>query len=88
MKVDNPENDANKSMQTLLMLNEYPYHLEKDISHYLLWRVVPMAFEEVDKYIENDKILSKCDILWYINPIWIKSIKGVWHCHILARTKS
>ena len=74
-------------MQTLLMPNEFPYHLEENISHYLLWRVVPMTFEEVDNYIATNETLNKCDILWWVNPMWIKSVKGVWHCHILARTK-
>lgn len=76
----------------ILTLNNYPYYFEKNISHYILWNTKELNEQEIIDIIENElsiilnksTIVKKKDYHYWVNPIVLKSIKDIWHAHIIV----
>lgn len=75
----------------VLSLNDFPYHYEAGILHYILWKLGSALTEEEIKAAElrllQDGDIAAVDSMWYINPVHLKSVLQIEHAHILLKTR-
>ena len=76
----------------LLALNDYPYHYEPGIVHYILWKVgSPITSDEILRGVAEVEDVLRCkenrciDSCWYVNPAHLKSVLEIDHAHILLK---
>mmetsp|Transcript_11925 Transcript_11925/g.35717 ORF Transcript_11925/g.35717 Transcript_11925/m.35717 type:complete len:227 (+) Transcript_11925:405-1085(+) len=65
--------------------NDFPYHMDPGIEHHNLWSTRALSDDEVQQNIQ--KYRAGMDALYWKNPDSLASIPGVWHGHVLSRTK-
>ena len=74
--------------------NDFPYHLEDGIKHFVLWinPEVKLKTRQADFIIDNHLIAlgyrNPCQRVFYKNSITIKSIKEIDHIHVFVRDHS
>jgi len=61
--------------------NDFPYDIEPNINHYILW-IKDESLSIEDIIYSSFKIDKKEDILWYRNSPENRSIKTIVHYHI------
>ena len=66
-----------------ISINNFPYNLEKDIVHYVLWFNSPeeRSIEEIENVINRINPVP----VWFINSIENRSIKTFFHVHIFTK---
>ena len=66
-----------------ISINNFPYNLEKDITHYLLWFNSPdeRSIEEIESVINR---ISPTPV-WFINSVENRSVKIYFHIHIFTK---
>ena len=85
---DSAINDDNKMIavrpenidkeKTFLFPNDFPYNFSANIKHYCLWKLSPIAKEEVEQQaIALMKEQVATDFVVYINPPALKSILDI-----------
>lgn len=71
----------------VLAINDFPYHYEKGIVHYVLWKIgsslIDSEIIEAQRSLLEDKQIGAADACWYVNPTNLKSILTIDHAHIL-----
>lgn len=73
---------------TSLVKNDYPYFVESDIEHRVLWKLYSeISKEDVDEAIEElqSRYGDIVDTIWWENPPALKSLPDINHVHILAK---
>tara|TARA_R110002050_G_scaffold76285_6_gene163048 strand:- start:1068 stop:1946 length:879 start_codon:yes stop_codon:yes gene_type:complete len=74
------------SVCTSLHRNDYPYALEGETCHYLLWSLPrALSSEEVVYYAQFRLGLNPKDYLYFENPPALRSIPQIFHYHIFTR---
>lgn len=71
-----------------LLPNEYPYHCEPGVTHYVFWMRDKLSYDEVDMILvtECDEIpRDKRKIVVLENARAVKSIPGLEHYHVFVR---
>ena len=73
---------------TRLLRNDFPYHFEHGIEHFVLWKCgpEPLTSTEIDE--ARDRLAAEegfAETLFYVNPPHLKSILDIDHAHIIAR---
>ena len=68
-------------------INDYPYALENGIFHSLIWSTHSLTREEIIEICERNKPSELFDVLFFVNREEIKSVKNVYHAHVLWREK-
>jgi hypothetical protein len=63
--------------------NDFPYALEDEIQHHLIWSHTPPPEEVILKLIE--KHLPGQEYCYFVNPPSLRSVANVYHVHILSR---
>ena len=81
--------DENKNYS--LTLNNYPYFLEPDIEHLILWINPKISLDILDsEYIIKNKLevnkISYNKIIYTKNKMKYKSVKSIDHIHIFIQT--
>ncbi|OMH80937.1 hypothetical protein AX774_g5612 [Zancudomyces culisetae] len=76
----------------LLKKNDFPYAVETDIEHYLLWsfnalKVGTTPEPYVKEYIEECFPSKDNEYLWFVNPPHLQSIPDLHHGHLMIRKK-
>ncbi len=71
--------NSNKSYS--IRKNDFPYDIEPNISHYILW-IKDESLSIEDIIFSSFKIDKKENILWYRNLPENRSIKSIIHYHI------
>lgn len=68
-----------------LCKNIYPYNVESNIKHYILWSIEDL--EEKDDKINKiiKKFKGNCDYLYFYNPKGKRSISDVFHIHVFFK---
>ncbi len=64
--------------------NIYPYHVHKNIHHYLIWSLKPLSQKAIDAYMHNS-VMKHFNIKEYkiiINDKSKCSVPDLWHCHV------
>ncbi|KAI3630396.1 hypothetical protein MIR68_011831 [Amoeboaphelidium protococcarum] len=75
-------------LQVILKFNDFPYKFEAGILHYCLWSNQDLSRNFIVEYISEAFDCRVYDMLWFMNPPHKKTIKNVWHVHILLRKRS
>lgn len=75
-----------------LVPNDFPYYFERDVEHWILWKlggdgIAPTEIEEAKDELRQ-KLGNVADTLHWINPPALKSIPEIDHVHILCRRPS
>ena len=72
----------------ILMENDFPYFLEENIVHYVLWKIKePITQQEIldaREELQSEKIKA-LGILQWVNPPYLQSIPEIDHVHFLCR---
>jgi hypothetical protein len=63
------------------MRNEFPYDV-KGTEHYLVWSTKPLVINVVQNIAR--KRVGGREILCFVNPDNLQSVKDVWHAHVLV----
>lgn len=89
--INNVIKDKTKDLH--LTLNDYPYDVEDDVTHYIIWdlRIEPLDIkEQLDRYrkfAESNFNPDIYDMIIKINKIQYQSIPEIKHCHLFIRNK-
>mmetsp|Transcript_4300 Transcript_4300/g.12328 ORF Transcript_4300/g.12328 Transcript_4300/m.12328 type:complete len:209 (-) Transcript_4300:3099-3725(-) len=74
--------------KTILVKNDFPYSVEDNIVHYVLWKIKePITQQEIldaREELQSDKIKA-LEILQWVNPPSLQSIPDIDHVHFLCR---
>jgi len=73
--------DNENGMKMALVLNKYPYLLNKNIKHYTLFSLKPLSYYELIDIFSS----VPDNLLIHINEKKVQSIKNLWHCHIFVK---
>lgn len=71
----------------VLLKNDFPYNLESDIEHFILWKINGSVTEaEIDAATAELRVKYNVqDSVFYINPPQLKSIPDIDHAHIMIK---
>jgi hypothetical protein len=70
------------SYMASIVRNKFPYQLPSGVKHYVLWSVEPLEPNMVDALLLQN--FGNKETSWFVNPTKKKSIKKLWHCHVLV----
>ena len=73
----------------IVFANNFPYFLEPNMKHYLIFSLSELDNENIDAII-NEQLKIKDEYIesvYWQNPTRLKSIKNFWHAHVLVRIK-
>lgn len=78
----------------VIVKNRFPYDIEDDIEHYLIWfnpkyykswrRTIIYDNKYIENIINNNKLVNK-SYIYFINGSNIQSIKNIQHIHIFMK---
>ncbi|PVU95452.1 hypothetical protein BB561_001818 [Smittium simulii] len=78
-----------KSGCFLIKPNDFPYAIEHDILHYILWSTAPLPVGSCTTVEVSNFILESfgndVKYLWLVNPTHLQSIPSIFHGHIFAK---
>eukprot|EP00474_Spongospora_subterranea_P000214 CRZ00672.1 hypothetical protein [Spongospora subterranea] len=71
--------------------NDYPYHMETGIEHYILWAGSASALESATNTSNSMREfipdhLHQCEMRYFVNPVNLQSVKEICHAHVFFRT--
>jgi len=79
----------NSSSKIILIPNDFPYYVEENIVHYVLWKAkTPITEQEINdarKILETNTGINAIEILHWVNPLNLKSVPEIDHVHFLCR---
>ncbi|KYQ91186.1 hypothetical protein DLAC_08102 [Tieghemostelium lacteum] len=78
--------DEGIKQRLVIRPNDFPYSCEEPISHWILWCLKPMSFDEAKQYLS--KFFNRThgvDYLFFVNPHHLQSIKEVFHYHVFLK---
>lgn len=79
--------DKHETFEWRVALNDYPYHIAPNLSHYVLWMVAAMDSVRAERV---DDILSShfCnkEYHWFVNTADNQSVPGLFHAHVFVIT--
>lgn len=73
-----------KKCDKLLCLNTFPYYVEKDISHKVLWSLEELNNDKIIKYL-NKTLDKNIEYVFFRNPPHLRSIPDIFHIHIFCK---
>lgn len=90
-KVDPPVESITTTHMALVK-NDFPYYMEDDIEHWVLWKlggdsISDLDFENAKEDLCRNHNMHGKDIIHWVNPIDLKSIPNIEHAHFLGRIK-
>ncbi|WZN63801.1 DUF3605 domain-containing protein [Chloropicon roscoffensis] len=63
--------------------NDFPYALEKNIRHYLLWSTKELSTDELSQQVAD--FVDTEQYVYFVNPPHLRSVRKVWHAHVLFK---
>jgi hypothetical protein len=83
-------NHHTKRETLLLVPNDFPYDLETDCRHYVLWKLDgSVALADVDDAVQQlQRLYRMVDYAHWINPGALKSVREIDHAHIVFAVES
>jgi len=74
----------NNNTNYVIKLNDFPYDVEPDIIHYVLWLPnYDYTHDEIQNIINNEFIGYK-DVVWFINSKKFRSVHSIYHAHVFV----
>jgi len=84
LKIDNLKIDNLKIDNYLIKLNDFPYNVEDNVTHYILWLDnFEYTHDEIQQII-NFEFKEYPNIVWFINSKMFRSIHSIYHVHIFV----
>ncbi|KAJ2834555.1 hypothetical protein GGI24_000348 [Coemansia furcata] len=86
---------ADDSREYLIIPNDYPYALEPDMSHFIVWSKpklasgivpAPVIKHMIGSYLDEHIGESKYEWTWFVNQPHLQSIPDVSHGHLIVKT--
>ena len=77
-----------KTKDLHLTLNDYPYDVEDDVTHYIIWDLKDGNLERYRTFAETNFNPDIYDIIVKINKLKYQSIPEIKHCHLFIRLKN
>ncbi|KAI8971414.1 hypothetical protein BDF20DRAFT_884403 [Mycotypha africana] len=71
----------------IILPNDFPYSVEADIDHILLWSQVPLSRTYIEDILENNYGSDKYEWVYWVNPPEIQSVKKLPHVHVFMHPK-
>ncbi|KAF7956977.1 hypothetical protein EAE96_004299 [Botrytis aclada] len=83
-----------------ILLNDWPYGLSKDVTHFVVWSKTPIATDDENgdvtdesrKIIEDfvkrtfaDRLEGTDRVMWFKNWVALQSVRALEHIHVLIR---
>ncbi|EGC33953.1 hypothetical protein DICPUDRAFT_80304 [Dictyostelium purpureum] len=79
----------NIEQRLVIRPNDFPYHCDADISHWVLWCLKPLTFEEAKEFIskifKREYANDNDGFIFFVNPEHLQSIKDIFHYHVFIR---
>mmetsp|Transcript_48542 Transcript_48542/g.52430 ORF Transcript_48542/g.52430 Transcript_48542/m.52430 type:complete len:127 (+) Transcript_48542:225-605(+) len=79
----------NSLSKIILIPNDFPYYVEENIVHYVLWKAkTPITEQEINdarNILETNTSINAIEILHWVNPLNLKSVPEIDHVHFLCR---
>jgi len=79
----------NSSSKLILIPNDFPYYVEENIVHYVLWKTkIPITEKEIHDariILETNISINALEIIHWVNPPNLKSVPDIDHVHFLCR---
>ncbi|KAJ1659364.1 hypothetical protein IWQ61_001549 [Dispira simplex] len=70
-----------------LLPNDFPYAIDAAVSHYVLWYKAPLQrTSALDGFLKEQ--FPGHDILFFVNPPHLQSIRTIHHGHVFVRRQS
>jgi hypothetical protein len=69
-----------------LIPNDFPYDIESDVFHDVIWSNFPMESEQVDELIAEMELKMNRKCIYFVNPPHLQSIPQVFHVHVFSKT--
>lgn len=63
--------------------NEFPYHIDDNIDHKLLWSTTDLTDVQIKRYLKQN--FKNTKYVYYRNPPQQRSVPDVFHIHIFIR---
>ncbi|KAJ2485761.1 hypothetical protein IWW37_005842 [Coemansia sp. RSA 2050] len=86
---------ADSSKDYLIVPNDFPYALEPDMSHFIVWSKLqltggvvpdPVIKQMIDAYLDELIGGGKYEWAWFVNPPHLQSIPDASHGHLIVKT--
>jgi hypothetical protein len=76
--------------QKILVKNDFPYYVDDDVVHYVLWKTKERITKEEIREAREQLLgeLKACDVLHWTNPPYLQSLPEIDHVHFICRTSS
>lgn len=77
-----------KTKELHLSLNDFPYDVEDDVTHYIIWDLKEGRLDRYRQFAENNFDPAIYDMIVRINKVQYQSIPEINHCHLFIRNKN
>lgn len=74
--------------QILLTKNDFPYNVEEDIQHYVMWTSGNQSLTQTKQYVSSLPGMKGFDIVVFSNSTSARSILDIDHHHVFIREKT
>lgn len=78
-----PRTTSGGSKRVVWAKNDFPYALEADISHFLLWSLQPLPPQQLEQLIQQHVVPDE-EFVYFVNPPALQSVQNVFHAHVLV----
>ncbi|ELR13372.1 uncharacterized protein ACA1_241600 [Acanthamoeba castellanii str. Neff] len=75
-----PRTTSGGSKRVVWAKNDFPYALEADISHFLLWSLQPLPPQQLEQLIQQH-VAPDEEFVYFVNPPALQSVQNVFHAH-------
>lgn len=84
------QSDPTALPDSLLVPNDFPYALEVPIRHEVIWTRVPLHGDpvRVQRLIERYFPAAEWQTMSLVNPVYLQTIKDIFHIHVFVRPRT
>ncbi|KAI9481040.1 MAG: hypothetical protein EXX96DRAFT_607808 [Benjaminiella poitrasii] len=73
--------------KVIILPNDFPYSVSKDIQHILLWSRIPLARDYIEEILETNYGHQTYEWVYFVNPPEIQSVRKLPHVHVFMRPR-
>jgi hypothetical protein len=79
------EGEWRGAKRVIFRANDFPYHLEENIVHELLWSNAALSADEVREHVARHmQERARRTFVYFENPAHLKTIPGIFHIHVFS----
>lgn len=71
----------------VLAMNDFPYYIESGIEHWCVWKLGDEDVSQIDVDWAKEELSKRGNfkqMMYWINPVHLKSLPGIHHAHIVC----